>query len=344
MDLLACVECGSDILGVVYSGQQVVGIICQNCRRWYPVIDGIPRMLPDNFRIYIEDVEHYKAYEMSFEESWADPTSIRYQSTSGGQNNPVGTFFDQRKIFGVQGDWEEVYERPLSYYATNTDEGGKRQNILSALAAEPHCYYGNQIKRDDVIKQTAAKGALNVLDLGCGDGRYRDLFVESGNRFIGLDISIDHRPEIQGVGYSLPFRDEVFDYIICDGVLEHVYDPFRVVGEVYRVLKKGGEGYFYVPFFYKNHGAPYDFYRYTKSGFHYLLKDFVRIEIYAFGGFFSALSHFLRAPTSLLYRFSPGLGNLCRVMLSLLFGLLIPLDRHDRLRIITRGYYAFVKK
>ncbi|MHA1833583.1 MAG: Trm112 family protein [Candidatus Baldrarchaeia archaeon] len=30
---------------------------CQKCRRWYPIIEGIPRMLPDNLRKKDEDLK-----------------------------------------------------------------------------------------------------------------------------------------------------------------------------------------------------------------------------------------------------------------------------------------------
>jgi len=38
----------------------------------------------------------------------------------------------------------------------------------------------------------------------------------------------------------LPFEDNFFDAIICIAVMEHVYDVFSLVEEMYRVLKPGG--------------------------------------------------------------------------------------------------------
>ncbi len=32
-------------------------LVCRSCGRWYPIIDGIPRMLDDKFRKVKEDVE-----------------------------------------------------------------------------------------------------------------------------------------------------------------------------------------------------------------------------------------------------------------------------------------------
>jgi len=51
----------------------VTGILfCTNCKRWYPIIDEIPRLLPDNYRDEKED--------LTFLEKYADkiPDEIKY--------------------------------------------------------------------------------------------------------------------------------------------------------------------------------------------------------------------------------------------------------------------------
>ncbi len=41
----------------------VTGVIyCPNCGRWYPIIDEIPRMLPDNLRKKDEDLRFLRRY------------------------------------------------------------------------------------------------------------------------------------------------------------------------------------------------------------------------------------------------------------------------------------------
>lgn len=44
-----------------------------------------------------------------------------------------------------------------------------------------------------------------------------------------------------GVGEDLPFTDESFDFVLSQQVLEHVNDPERVLVEIKRVLRPGGE-------------------------------------------------------------------------------------------------------
>lgn len=47
---------------------------------------------------------------------------------------------------------------------------------------------------------------------------------------------------------NLPFDDNYFNLIICNHVLEHVYDEEKAMKEIYRVLDKGGTAILQVPF------------------------------------------------------------------------------------------------
>ena len=85
----------------------------------------------------------------------------------------------------------------------------------------------------------------NVLDVGCGDGRYRFFF--EGLAYTGADIYnpfvINQREQFNFVklnGLVLPFNDSEFDVVFCKDVLEHVEKDADFIGEIYRVLKKNG--------------------------------------------------------------------------------------------------------
>ena len=46
---------------------------------------------------------------------------------------------------------------------------------------------------------------------------------------------------------NLPFNDNSFDYILCNHVLEHIYDDEKAMKEIYRVLNKNGIAILQVP-------------------------------------------------------------------------------------------------
>lgn len=92
----------------------------------------------------------------------------------------------------------------------------------------------------------------SALDLGCGPG-LRDLRLlrEMGvSLLMGIDVWHEPDPSVgrDSIGYvcadvdscNLPASDECFDLVIMDNVIEHIYDPRKVLGECRRVLKRGG--------------------------------------------------------------------------------------------------------
>ena len=46
---------------------------------------------------------------------------------------------------------------------------------------------------------------------------------------------------------DLPFKDNSFDVVFCNHVLEHITDDKKAMQELFRVMKKGGFGIFQIP-------------------------------------------------------------------------------------------------
>ncbi|WP_299889077.1 class I SAM-dependent methyltransferase [uncultured Lacinutrix sp.] len=46
---------------------------------------------------------------------------------------------------------------------------------------------------------------------------------------------------------NLPFKDNSYDFILCNHVLEHIPDDTKAMAELYRVLKPGGTGILQIP-------------------------------------------------------------------------------------------------
>jgi SAM-dependent methyltransferase len=97
-----------------------------------------------------------------------------------------------------------------------------------------------------------------------------------------LDKIADYNPDIVGDIHNLPFADNSIDAIICIAVLEHVEEPQLAAKEMFRVLKPGGYCFIHVPFLFYYHpmkGYYKDFFRFTRDGLEYMLRDFKHIEI-----------------------------------------------------------------
>ena len=97
-----------------------------------------------------------------------------------------------------------------------------------------------------------------VLDVGCGTGVDLVRFARGGARATGVDIADSaialarqnvahrglHAQLLVADGESLPFPAGHFDYVFAHGVAQYTGNGRRLVEEVHRVLKPGGEAVF----------------------------------------------------------------------------------------------------
>jgi SAM-dependent methyltransferase len=114
-----------------------------------------------------------------------------------------------------------------------------------------------------------------LLDVGCGSQPYRSLF--SVAEYIGLEFDTPETRQlaIADVFYDggrFPFDNGKFASVLCNQVLEHVFNPAEFVAELFRVLRPGGRLLLTVPFVWDEHHQPYDYARYSSFGLLYLLK------------------------------------------------------------------------
>jgi len=101
----------------------------------------------------------------------------------------------------------------------------------------------------------------NVLDAGCGAGRYTFALYYLGVRhIIGIDISresvqLARRMNpfssnkitfVQSSALELPFADETFDFIFSNGVLHHTLSTQKGLKEIFRVLEARGHCFLYL--------------------------------------------------------------------------------------------------
>lgn len=107
---------------------------------------------------------------------------------------------------------------------TNWDDTLFRQEILSVL--EP---------------------SFRVLDIGAGAGIVEHMnFKGHVVSMVGIDLDerVLENPWLDEAHHDdatkTPFKDNEFDLVFCDNVLEHIAEPEAFIAEVARILKPGG--------------------------------------------------------------------------------------------------------
>jgi len=101
-----------------------------------------------------------------------------------------------------------------------------------------------------------------ILDIGCNDGTFSNVILNKSGakKLIGIDVikkTVDwannHWKKNKKMqfrvadAHKLPFKADTFDAVFALEVLEHVFNPVKVLKDVKRVMKKGAYAVFLVP-------------------------------------------------------------------------------------------------
>lgn len=201
------------------------------------------------------------------------------------------------------------------------------------------------------VRKHAPQMRGTVYDLGCGTRPYEQDILSFADRYIGVDWS-NSPHELKAdvaadLNEPLPIPDGVADTVVSFQVLEHLREPKMMLKEAYRIMKPGGRIFIAVPFQWRIHESPHDYFRYTRFGLKYLMESvgFVDVEVAETTGFWSMWLLKLNYQTARLVRGPRPLRVLIRA-------LLVPfwfvnqsaapmMDRLFRDRHETAGYFAW---
>lgn len=116
-----------------------------------------------------------------------------------------------------------------------------------------------------------------VVDLGCGTAPYKSIILEVADEYIGVDWKNScHDQTNVDLFFDLCDRfliaDNYADTIVSFQVMEHLPEPNIFLSECYRILKSGGSIFMVVPFMWRVHESPCDYYRYTRFGLEHMFS------------------------------------------------------------------------
>lgn len=145
--------------------------------------------------------------------------------------------------------------------------------------------------RSLVEHQHLFKGCL--YDLGAGESPYRNFFLEHADSHVAVDWAgsfHDSKADVVAdLNLPLPIASQVADSVVSLSVLEHLCEPQTMLNEAFRILKPFGSLVLQVPWQWRIHEEPYDFFRYTPFALKYMLEKagFEAIVIRPQSGFFT---------------------------------------------------------
>jgi len=129
--------------------------------------------------------------------------------------------------------------------------------------------YRNELTDPAMLRAIGEPVHMAILDAGCGEGYLSRILAGRGATVTGVDSSgklIEaaraqrHADELQ-VSFDvasvdeLPYADNAFDLVVCNHLVNDLYDPSKPISEFARVLRDGGRLVILMlhPCFYNKH-------------------------------------------------------------------------------------------
>ena len=163
------------------------------------------------------------------------------------------------------------------------------ESLISKIKeAKLNDYYINNYKdfRDRILNEIKIED--EILDIGMA---MRDKHKNIKSKLLEtLDVNDfgDYPDIICDICSNIEGLEKKYDKIICLAILEHVYDPFKAVHNLKKMLKDDGIIYGYVPYLYYYHAPKdlkfQDYFRFSKDSLAYLFRDFREIELFPIRG------------------------------------------------------------
>lgn len=129
--------------------------------------------------------------------------------------------------------------------------------------------YRNELTDPAMLHAIGEPAGLEILDAGCGEGYLSRILAKKGANATGIDSSTklieaarsQNLADVLSVSFDigsvddLPYPDSAFDLVVCNHLVNDLFDPRKPISEFARVLRSSGRLLILMlhPCFYNKH-------------------------------------------------------------------------------------------
>lgn len=209
------------------------------------------------------------------------------------------------------------------------------------------------LKRNSLLRVLQINECLNIslkgtsLEFGAIKNKDKTFsnFVKGNSKFYYSNKKSDKKMNIyySDLTKKLKIPKKKYDNVLLFNVLEHLPEYKLAFSEIHRILKKKGNFLGSVPFIYQIHGAPKDYFRFSRQFFELNLKKYqfkqIKVKPLGFGPFVASYS-LIHA----YLKYIPFLSQLCLLIAYILDSVIQVFVRTDLKEIFPLGYFFIAKK
>lgn len=167
-------------------------------------------------------------------------------STMSLDRSPAGMAGDAELLDAIRRYWNtHIHDLEIAKHPVGTKE----------FFEDLREYRFDKLRYLPEVADFAAYQGKRLLEVGCGVGLDLREFAQQGSQVTGVDLAesaiqlatqnFTHH-EVHGDlrvmnGERLEFEDDSFDAVYAHGVLQYTADPRRMLAEIHRVLRPGGD-------------------------------------------------------------------------------------------------------
>ncbi|HXN73244.1 MAG TPA: class I SAM-dependent methyltransferase [Candidatus Acidoferrales bacterium] len=196
-------------------------------------------------------------------EEFCAPSTVTCLECGGSLEGLLSHLFDTR--FGIDGSYdirrcvecglEQIYPLPeskelRSLYENHYNFDGEKETLYTKMRGYflDSVLYRIWTWSDGDVSFHGRKGAGRLLDIGCNEGRSLKIFARNGYHVTGLELNNEAATVARAAGFTVHVCDIAnfepvffYDVAVLSNVLEHSLAPGRMLRDIARVLKPGGE-------------------------------------------------------------------------------------------------------
>ena len=198
------------------------------------------------------------------------------------KNEKLFSLSDNQNSYNIINDIPILINKENSFFSKINIQKSSKKNLIKSflISLLPNIVKNLKAKKNFMFLNKILKNRSKVLIIGGGHkGASSEIIINDKKNLVFVtDVVMTEEVDIVNDAHNLCFKDNVFDCVIIQAVLEHVLEPHVCVDEIYRVLKKNGFVYAETPFMQQVHMKSNDFTRFTHLGHLWLFKNFEEID------------------------------------------------------------------